>query len=246
MECSGSLARWPPTCRAPLTPERIPLIIVSYDIGNDQIWAFNALRTGSGVEDGSTITTLSSCSNVAFEHSPASLHSKTCWYSSGCSDSFEMSITLTLLPSDPKSVLFQISSFLSKTSITPSKIICPVELSFTKYGTLTSTTRVASLETISFTVRPNPAPSLSILLMYATTGILSSLACFQTFSVCASTPATASMIVTAPSKILNDLITSNVKSACPGVSIRLILCLFQGIVTAADWIVIPRSFSWDM
>ncbi len=80
-------------------------------------------------------------------------------------------------------------------------------------------------------------------------------------------PADASRIVTAPSKTLNDRSTSMVKSTCPikkcphsfffcftpltylytqnipGVSMRLIRCLFQGIVIAADVIVIPLSRS---
>ena len=35
-------------------------------------------------------------------------------------------------------------------------------------------------------------------------------------------------------------------STIPGVSIRLILYPFQSNVTAADWIVMPRSRSWAM
>ncbi len=78
-------------------------------------------------------------------------------------------------------------------------------------------------------------------------------------------PADASRIVTAPSKTLNDRSTSMVKSTCPirkkcshsfffcstyfsiqnipGVSMRLIRCLFHGIVIAAEVIVIPLSRS---
>ena len=44
----------------------------------------------------------------------------------------------------------------------------------------------------------------------------------QTVSDCGSTPPTAQNSATAPSKILNDLSTSTVKSTCPGVSIIFI------------------------
>jgi hypothetical protein len=79
-------------------------------------------------------------------------------------------------------------------------------------------------------------------------------------------PADASRIVTAPSSTRNDRSTSIVKSTCPiekykiilsfslslthlytrnvpGVSMRLIRCLFHGIVIDADVIVIPLSRS---
>ncbi|EKG10942.1 hypothetical protein MPH_11945 [Macrophomina phaseolina MS6] len=77
---------------------------------------------------------------------------------------------------------------------------------------------------ISLIVRSKAAPSRSSLLTKMMRGIWYWLACFQTCSVCASTPATPSRIHTAPSKMRRDRRTSKVKSAWPGVSMRLMLC----------------------
>lgn len=52
-------------------------------------------------------------------------------------------------------------------------------------------------------------------------------------------PADESSTITAPSRMFNVCSTCIVKSICPGVSTRLILCFFQGMVTAAEVIVIP-------
>lgn len=95
----------------------------------------------------------------------------------------------------------------------------------------------------------------------------------QTDWMLTSTPADASNTATAPSRTRSARSTSSVKSTCPavpqtsqwllpsnahpiilrvdkvfspGVSIRFIRWLFQSNVTAADWMVMPRSLSWAM
>ena len=65
----------------------------------------------------------------------------------------------------------------------------------------------------------------------------------HTVSDCASTPILPSNTVTAPSSTRSERSTSAVKSMCPGVSMILILWSFQKQVTAAEVMVIPRSFS---
>uniref|UniRef100_A0A0A9DKE7 Translation elongation factor G, putative n=1 Tax=Arundo donax TaxID=35708 RepID=A0A0A9DKE7_ARUDO len=65
----------------------------------------------------------------------------------------------------------------------------------------------------------------------------------HTVSDCGSTPATLSKRHMAPSNTLRARSTSRVKSTCPGVSMMLILCLFQKAVVAADVMVIPLSCS---
>ena len=66
----------------------------------------------------------------------------------------------------------------------------------------------------------------------------------HTVSLWASTPILPSKTVTAPSSTRRLRSTSAVKSMCPGVSMMLILWPFQKQVTAAEVMVIPRSFSW--
>ena len=48
---------------------------------------------------------------------------------------------------------------------------------------------------------------------------------------------------TAPSSTRRERSTSTVKSTCPGVSMMLIWVFFQKQVTAAEVMVMPRSFS---
>ena len=57
------------------------------------------------------------------------------------------------------------------------------------------------------------------------------------------TPATPSNTATAPSRTFKERSTSIVKSTCPGVSMMLIACPFQGQEVAAAVIVIPLSRS---
>ena len=65
----------------------------------------------------------------------------------------------------------------------------------------------------------------------------------QTVSDWGSTPSLPSKTATAPSSTRSERSTSTVKSTWPGVSMMLIWFLFQKQVTAADVIVMPRSFS---
>jgi hypothetical protein len=65
----------------------------------------------------------------------------------------------------------------------------------------------------------------------------------HTVSDWGSTPSLPSKTATAPSRTRSERSTSTVKSTWPGVSMMLIWCLFQKQVTAADVIVMPRSFS---
>ena len=99
------------------------------------------------------------------------------------------------------------------------------------------------------------APILSILLTKTIRGTSYVSAWRQTVSVCGSTPAAPSRTATAPSRTRNERSTSIVKSTCPGVSMMLTrygsLSYWswnprQTAVVAADWIVIPRSFSCSM
>ena len=65
----------------------------------------------------------------------------------------------------------------------------------------------------------------------------------QTVSLWASTPSRALNTTTPPSSTRRLRSTSAVKSTWPGVSIRLISISFQGKVTEAALMVMPRSCS---
>ncbi len=106
------------------------------------------------------------------------------------------------------------------------------------------------------THRPKSAPALSSLFTYTMRGTRYASARAQLVSVCGSTPATASSTTTAPSSTRRLLFTSMVKSRWPGVSMTFRRWTGSGSVsgsrhergrqstlTAADWIVIPRSRS---
>ena len=93
------------------------------------------------------------------------------------------------------------------------------------------------------TVYSKSAPSLSILLTKQMRGTSYFWACRQTCSDWGSTPSLPSKTATAPSSTRSERSTSTVKSTWPGVSMMLIWFSFQKQVTAAEVMVIPRSFS---
>ena len=96
---------------------------------------------------------------------------------------------------------------------------------------------------ISFTTSSGRLSGLSILLM-TTIGLKP---CFNAFPrtnlVCGIGPSAESTSKITPSAIPSTLSTSPPKSACPGVSIILILISPQGIDVGLAKIVIPLSFS---
>ena len=65
----------------------------------------------------------------------------------------------------------------------------------------------------------------------------------HTVSDWGSTPSLPSNTATAPSSTRSERSTSTVKSTWPGVSMMLIWWSFQKQVTAAEVMVMPRSFS---
>ena len=76
-------------------------------------------------------------------------------------------------------------------------------------------------------VRSRLARSRSSRLTATRRGSARSSAAAQTFSVCTITPATASTTTTAPSATFSAASASATKLPAPGVSIRLIFCLFH-------------------
>ena len=84
---------------------------------------------------------------------------------------------------------------------------------------------------------------MSILLTNAMRGTSYLSAWRQTVSDWGSTPSLPSKTATAPSSTRSERSTSTVKSTWPGVSMMLIWVPSQKEVTAADVIVMPRSFS---
>ena len=118
--------------------------------------------------------------------------------------------------SDPSSFV-QVCAFISTKSITPTKFASdPI-------GICNTAGLASNLSIIDSTSKSKSAPVLSNLLTKHILGTLYLSACLHTVSDCGSTPATPSKTATAPSKTLNDLSTSTVKSTCPGVSIILIV-----------------------
>ena len=145
---------------------------------------------------------------------------------------------------DPLSDSFQVIVFIFIRSITPLKSSSAPMLY------CIGTTVAPSLSLICPITLSKSAPALSILLTKTILGTSYLLACLQTVSDCGWTPEDPQKTTTAPSRTLNDLSTSIVKSTCPGVSIIFTLCSsncwsipFQKHVVAADVIVIPRSCS---
>ncbi len=84
---------------------------------------------------------------------------------------------------------------------------------------------------------------MSILLTKQMRGTLYLSAWRHTVSDCGSTPSLPSKTATAPSRTRSERSTSTVKSTWPGVSMMLIWWPSQKEVTAAEVIVMPRSFS---
>ena len=128
-------------------------------------------------------------------------------------------------------------------------------------GRKTGNAYALSFVRISFNAFSKFAPVRSILLTNAMRGTLYLVACRQTVSDCGCTPATPQNTATAPSSTRMERSTSAVKSTWPGVSMMLMRCgtllnalkilsspglavfCVQKQVTAADVIVMPRSFS---
>ena len=95
----------------------------------------------------------------------------------------------------------------------------------------------------SSTTSSHLASSLSTLLTHTITGSLSANAFLRTNLVCGITPSKASTTKIAPLTILRTRSTSPPKSACPGVSIMLILVFLYVTAVFFERIVMPLSLS---